>query len=98
MSCTPPVGGVPLAGVDTAKETVIDGRVRAGGAPVPGAYVRLLDGGGDFTAEVVTDEAGTFRFFARPGDWTVRALSPVGNGTRAVTAERGRSADASIDV
>ena len=45
-----------------------------------GAYVRLLDGTGEFTAEVVTSATGDFRFFAAPGNWTVRALSRSGNG------------------
>ena len=50
------------------------------GAPVAGAYVRLLDVTGEFAAEVVTSAAGQFRFFAAPGTWTVRALSRQGNG------------------
>lgn len=81
--------GLP-AGVDLEKETVITGVVTAeGGAPVPGAYVRLLDANDEFTAEVVTSPAGQFRFFAAPGPWTVRALSRAGNGTVSVTAARG---------
>lgn len=98
MGCTPPVGGVSLVGVDTAKETVIAGRVRRGGSAVAGAYVRLLDSGGDFTGEVVTDDEGGFVFLARPGSWTVRALAPGSNGERSVTAERGLPADATIDL
>ena len=43
--------------------------------PVPRAYVRLLDGTGEFTAEVQASATGKFRFFAAPGDWTLRALS-----------------------
>ena len=35
-----------------------------------GAYVRLLDGSNEFTAEVVTSATGQFRFFAAPGSWT----------------------------
>ena len=45
-----------------------------------GAFVRLLDATGEFTAEVVTSPAGDFRFYAAPGSWTVRALSRAGNG------------------
>ncbi|HET8658358.1 MAG TPA: DUF1416 domain-containing protein [Micromonosporaceae bacterium] len=79
------------AGVDLAKETVIAGVVTAAesGEPVPGAYVRLLDRDGEFTAEVVTSPAGQFRFFAAPGSWTVRVLSRAGAGAASVTAERG---------
>jgi hypothetical protein len=73
------------AGIDVEKETVIYGVVSNDGTPVPGAYVRLLDGTGEFTAEVVTSATGDFRFFAAPGSWTLRALSPVGNGDAVVT-------------
>ena len=78
------------ASVDIEKETVITGAVRAAdGDAVSGAYVRLLDSGGEFTAEVVTSPAGQFRFFAAPGSWTLRALSRAGNGDATVTADRG---------
>lgn len=80
---------LPLS-VDLEKETVITGVVQAaGGEPVAGAYVRLLDRTGEFTAEVVTSPAGQFRFFAAPGTWTLRALSRFGNGDAQLTADRG---------
>jgi uncharacterized GH25 family protein len=89
-SCGAPAQGLPLpASVDLTKETVISGVVTAGDQPVPGAYVRLLDATGEFTAEVVTSAAGQFRFFAAPGTWTLRALSRSGNGDTRVTADRG---------
>lgn len=79
------------AGTDLTKETVVIGRVVAGAGadavPVAGAFVRLLDGGGEFTAEVVSSASGDFRFFAGPGTWTVRALSRSGNGETQVTAD-----------
>ncbi len=88
--CGAPEQSAPLpASVDIEKETVITGVVRAGDEPVPGAYVRLLDSSGEFTAEVVTSAAGQFRFFAAPGTWTVRALSRSGNGDATVSADRG---------
>ena len=46
-------------------------------SPVGGAYVRLLDSTGEFTAEVPTSATGQFRFFAAPGSWTLRALAPA---------------------
>jgi Protein of unknown function (DUF1416) len=55
--------------------------------PVPGAYVRLLDGTGEFTAEVVTSATGDFRFFAAPGSWTLSVLHKDGNGRAEVTAD-----------
>ena len=89
--CAPPKQGLALpASVDLEKETVITGIVNnVDGEPVGGAYVRLLDGTGEFAAEVVTSPVGQFRFFAAPGTWTLRSLSRHGNGDATVTAERG---------
>ena len=88
--CGAPDQAVPVpAGVDVEKETVITGVVQAAGEPVVGAYVRLLDARGEFTAEVVSSPAGQFRFFAAPGTWTVRALSRQGNGDATASADRG---------
>jgi hypothetical protein len=90
--CAAPDQAAPLpAGVDPDRETVITGRVTAAatGEPVGGAYVRLLDAGGEFTAEVVSSPAGRFRFFAAPGTWTLRALSRQGTGGATVTVGRG---------
>jgi len=98
MSCAPPVGGFSLEGVDVSKETVIGGTVTAAGTPVAGAYVRLLDATGEFTAEVVTSDEGAFRFFARPGDWTLRALSARGNADARVSAELGTPAEVTLAV
>ena len=74
------------AGIDVEKETVIYGVVSAGGAPVPSAYVRLLDSTGEFTAEVVTSATGDFRFFAAPGTWTLSVLHKDGSVRQDVTA------------
>jgi hypothetical protein len=89
--CAAPDQAAPLpASVDLERETVITGAVRdSSGEVVAGAYVRLLDATGEFTAEVVTSPAGQFRFFAAPGTWTLRALSRHGNGDASVTAGRG---------
>src|SRR5258705_13822268 len=88
--CGAPEQSAPIpASVDLEKETVITGQVMVGAEPVVGAYVRLLDASGEFTAEVVTSAAGQFRFFAAPGRWTLRALSRAGNGDATVDAGRG---------
>jgi uncharacterized GH25 family protein len=85
--CGAPVQDLSLEGIDVAAETVIQGTVTRDGQPEGGAYVRLLDSSGEFTAEVVTSATGAFRFFARPGAWTVRAL-----------ASGDKTADAQVDA
>ncbi len=79
-----------------AKESVIQGTVTREGQPVSAAYVRLLDSSGEFTAEVVTSATGQFRFFARPGEWTLRALSSQGAGEAKVIASAGQAVDAQV--
>jgi Protein of unknown function (DUF1416) len=74
-------------GVDLAKETVIFGVVSKEDAPVPGAYVRLLDSTGEFVAEVVTSATGDYRFFAAPGTWTLSVLHRDGKARDDVRAE-----------
>jgi uncharacterized GH25 family protein len=74
------------AGIDIEKETVIYGTVTKDDAPVPGAYVRLLDETDEFTAEVVTSATGDFRFFAAPGAWTLSVLHRDGQVRRSVRA------------
>jgi hypothetical protein len=39
-------------------------------------YARLLGTGDEFVAEVPLGEDGGFRFFAAPGEWTLRVLAP----------------------
>ena len=87
--CGAPKQGGALAGIDLSTQTVIQGSVWHDGAPVAGAYVRLLDGTDEFTAEVVTSPEGEFRFFAAPGTWKVRSLAAVGKGERVLDAEVG---------
>jgi hypothetical protein len=88
--CGATAGGVSLEGVDVTKQTVIQGVVQRDDAPLAGAYVRLLDATGEFTAEVPTSATGQFRFFAAPGRWTVRTLAPGAETVdRAVVADVG---------
>jgi hypothetical protein len=96
--CGAKVGGPDLAGVDVGSATIIQGQVVCEGEPVAGAFVRLLDATGEFTAEVVTSATGQYRFFARPGRWTVRALSWRGNGDAEVGAAQGVVSEAEIAV
>jgi hypothetical protein len=95
--CGAPAQDLSLEGIDVATETVIQGTVTRDGQPEGGAYVRLLDSSGEFTAEVVTSATGAFRFFARPGSWTVRALGP--NDAKAdasVEAKQGEVTEATL--
>lgn len=89
MCGAPSQGVAGLEGVDLSTETVIQGQVLRDGAPVPAAYVRLLDATGEFTAEVQCSAEGYFRFFAAPGHWTLRALCAGGRGEHSLDAERG---------
>ena len=86
------------ASVDLEKETVIYGVVSHGDAPVPAAYVRLLDSTGEFTAEVVTSATGDFRFFAAPGQWTLSVMHRDGKGRKDVTATGPGLVEASLTV
>lgn len=99
MSCGAVVGGRSIDGIDVARQSVIQGVVVKDDQPVSGAYVRLLDRTGEFTAEVPTDMSGQFRFFAAPGDWTLRTLAPrVRPVDAAVTASQGDIAEVRIAV
>ena len=96
--CGATTGGLSVAGIDTTKEAVIQGRVLRAGTPVAGAYVRLLDAGGEFTAEVPTSATGHFRFFAGEGSWTLRTLAPGAQTDRVVLAARGSVADVEVEL
>lgn len=95
--CGGRAGGPSTDGVALTTEAVVQGVVTRAGEPVPNAYVRLLDAGGDFTAEVPTSATGQFRFFAGPGTWTVRTLAPRATPVdRRVVARRGEVADIEV--
>jgi len=96
--CGAPVQDLSLEGIDVAAETVIQGTVTRGGQPEGGAYVRLLDSSGEFTAEVVTSATGAFRFFARPGSWTLRALASGAQADAKVDASQGAVTEATITL
>ena len=90
-------GGLSLDGVDVAKEAIIQGQVLRGDEPVGNAYVRLLDKTGEFTAEVPTSASGHFRFFAGPGEWTLRTLAPKSEPVdNKVTAAKGVVAEVAV--
>jgi Protein of unknown function (DUF1416) len=83
--CGAPAGGAPVG--SAGNQAIVQGKVTKNGAPVPVGYARLLNSGGDFVAEVPLGDDGGFRFFAAPGDWTLRVLAPGG-----ISADLGVSA------
>ncbi|WP_066462244.1 DUF1416 domain-containing protein [Sanguibacter suarezii] len=86
-SCGAPDQSLPA--VVAAGATLIEGTISQAGSPVSGAYVRLHDATGEFTAEVVSSPEGSFRFYAAPGAWELRALSPKGYTRGEITAAVG---------
>ena len=92
-------GGPSLEGVDVKNQAVIQGIVTLDDQPVGNAYVRLLDRSGEFTAEVPTSATGQFRFFAGPGEWTLRTLAPRAESVdRQAVAEIGTVVDIAIKI
>jgi hypothetical protein len=82
----------------SAAEAVVHGFVTRDGSPYGGAYVRLLDSTGEFTAEVQSSATGYFRFYAAAGDWTLRTLYRGGSVDTAVTAEQGGAVEAQVVI
>ena len=103
MSATPDGCGAPPGGVavteNSSGEAIIEGTVTSGGAPVQVGYARLLNDDGEFVAEVPLGENGGFRFFAAPGNWTVRVLAPRGARVEeTVSADRGHTTTLAVSV
>ncbi|MDQ6687179.1 MAG: DUF1416 domain-containing protein [Actinomycetota bacterium] len=102
--CGATEGGLSLDGVNVSKEAIIQGQVVRRSElgitdPVGNAYVRLLDRSGEFTAEVPTSVTGHFRFFAGPGEWTLRTLAPRSEPVdRQVTAAVGDVAEVAVAI
>jgi len=96
--CGATQGGVSVVGIDVSKEAIIQGRVLRDGVPVGNAYVRLLDAGGEFTAELPTSATGQFRFFAGDGTWTLRAMAPGAKVDRSVVATRGTVVEIDVEL
>ena len=97
--CGATEGGLSLDGIDVAKEAIIQGQVVRGTDPVGNAYVRLLDRTGEFTAEVPTSATGHFRFFAAPGEWTLRTLAPKADVVdKKVVAQQGVVAEVLVAI
>src|SRR3954452_18012495 len=96
--CRAPAQDLALEGIDVPTQTVIQGTVTRDAQPEGGASVRLLDSSGEFTAEVLTSATGPFRFFARPGSWTLRALAAGAQADAKVEAGQGSVTEAQITL
>jgi hypothetical protein len=95
--CGAPAGGAPLT--DAGNQAVIQGRVTQQGSAVGTGYARLLNGDGEFVAEVPLGDDGGFRFFAAPGTWTLRVLAPGGvRAEQSVSAATGQIANLEVAV
>jgi len=81
-----------------ADDTVVGGSVTRDGEPVARIPVRLLDSKGEFVAEVTTDAAGKFRFFAAEGTWIVRTVVGAELYDRRVEAAGGQVVDVSVGL
>jgi hypothetical protein len=77
---------------------VLQGRVTRAGAPVQGAYVRLLDSTGELTGETVTADNGGFTFETPQGEWMLRALSPNGSADARLTALAGATSQTELAI
>ncbi len=81
------------------KAQVVNGSVLREGAPMEGAYVRVLGPSGEFVNERRTGPEGTFKLHLTPATWTFIAFGP---GTprveRAVTVEAGADQEISFDL
>jgi Protein of unknown function (DUF1416) len=98
--CGAPADGAQtaLSAAEIARQAVVQGKVVHNGDAVSPGYARLLNGDGEFVAEVPLDQ-GLFRFYAAPGDWTVRVLAPGGvSASQSVSADYGRVAELEISV
>ena len=97
--CGAPAGGFTVTADAAGKEAIVEGHVLRDGAPVAPGYARLLGTGDEFVAEVPLGEDGGFRFFAAPGEWTLRVLAPGGVRTEcSVTADIGQITNVEVAV
>ena len=95
--CGAPAASAPLT--SAGDQAVVQGTVTRSGAPVSTGYARLLNGDGEFVAEVPLGDDGGFRFYAAPGSWTLRVLAPGGvRAERPVSAAIGQISNLEVAV
>ena len=97
--CGATAGGVTITKDAAGKEAIVEGHVLRDGAPVSTGYARLLGTGDEFVAEVPLGEDGGFRFFAAPGEWTLRTLAPKTEAVDSkVVAQKGVVAEVTVSL
>ena len=83
----------------SSQAQVVNGTVLRSGAPMEGAYVRVLGPSGEFVNERRTGSEGTFKLHLTPATWTFIAFGP---GTdrieRKVTVEPGADQEVSFEL
>ena len=95
LMCGATAGG-PRSRGSTSPRSRDPGRRAAGRPAGRGAYVRLLDRTGEFTAEVPTSATGQFRFFAAPGRGRCAPWHPAPRST--ARSSPSRAAVAEVEV
>jgi hypothetical protein len=96
--CGATAGGATIDGVDLKGQSAIRGTVFVDDAPSAGVYIRLLDRSGEFVAEAPSSATGQFRFFAAPGEWTLRAISKHGTVDRSLVATLGEITELDVHI
>jgi len=80
-------------------QTIVEGTIRRGGAPVAGAYVQVLDPQGAFTGERRTGGDGAYRFYLVPGRWSLVAFAGGGGrAERELTLDEGDAVRLDLDL
>src|SRR5216683_1553569 len=88
------------AGGDMSSDAqIVNGSVLRRGAPMEGAYVRVLGPSGEFVNERRTGPEGRFKLHLTPATWTFIAFGPgTARIEREVTIEAGADQDVSFDL
>jgi uncharacterized protein YfaS (alpha-2-macroglobulin family) len=79
--------------------TTLEGTITRAGAPLPRAYVQLLDRNGEFTGERRTEADGAYRFHIAPGSWVVVVFAATGSrAERRVELSEGDAARLDVEL
>src|SRR5262249_53004236 len=97
--CGAPAGGVTVTKDAAGKEAIVEGHVLRDGTPIGSGDAPPLRPPDRVLAAGPLGEDGGFRFFAAPGEWTLRVLAPGGVRTEcSVTADIGHITKVEVAV